>query len=514
MGALTGRRTGWVGMTLSEETAGVKQGMRARLDEGLPMLALMGFSCWMAWNSIGFSGAFWLHDIENSLRAENLIVVHLIASAVALVLAAVCASRLRKVVTHPTFVVACGLVAAAGTLFIVITRATIYPSRTLFIVGCILSGLGTTGQFLRFAPMVGSLPPRRSLAAIVECSLVASIAFLCMAHLSDEVASCVFVALPLLGAVFMLVRGKESPAEMRVLGDAPRGEHGVRGLALFLASVAVCSAALELMKGAVLVAVPPSSSAACRIDVDLILAVAFAVTFVCLHAARDFDLARLYCVIVAVLVVVLTVVGALAEHTLAVAVVASCVCSMFNTVVWAMLAYLSYQAQGGALRYFGLGNAALCLGTIVAGSFVAGLAEGPSDVSLHMIFVVLGIVVLVDVLFVFNERRVNELLPPVDDALAADGQAMPTAGQADSDARKPGRYMQACEAMAHTAGLSTRESEVFLALARGWTAQEIAEHESLSIYTVRAHIRSIYAKLGVHSGKELRDLIRDHQAGE
>ena len=104
-------------MTLSEETAGVKQGMRARLDEGLPMLALMGFSCWMAWNSIGFSGAFWLHDIENSLRAENPIIVHLIASTVALVLAAACASRLRKVATHPAFVVASGLVAAAGTLF-------------------------------------------------------------------------------------------------------------------------------------------------------------------------------------------------------------------------------------------------------------------------------------------------------------------------------------------------------------------------------------------------------------
>lgn len=29
---------------------------------------------------------------------------------------------------------------------------------------------------------------------------------------------------------------------------------------------------------------------------------------------------------------------------------------------------------------------------------------------------------------------------------------------------------------------------------------------------MRAHIRSIYAKLGVHSGKELRDLIRERQA--
>lgn len=476
------------------------------------MLALMGLSCWMAWNSIGFSGAFWLHDIENSLRAENLIVVHLVASTAALVLTAMFERRLREVVTCPAFTLASGVLATLGTFFIVITRATIFPSRPLFILGCLLSGLGTTGLFLRLAPMVGSLPPRRSFASIVACSLAASVMFLCMAHLGDEAASCVFIALPLLGSAFMLVRGKGTPAESRVLGDAPRNDRGMRGLALFLVSVALCSGALELMKGAVLVAVPPTSSAACRIDTDLILVLVFAVVFVCLHAVRDLDLARLYCAIVAVLVIVLTTVGALAERTLAVAVVASCVCSIFNTVVWAMLAYLSYQAQGGALRFFGLGNAALCLGTIAAGSFVSGLAPGRSEDSLHMILIALGAAVLVDVLFVFNERRVNELLPPVDDDLGTEEQ--PSAGQENPDARRPGRYVKTCEGMAREAGLSVREGEVFLALARGWTAQEIAEHESLSVYTVRAHIRAIYAKLGVHSGKELRDCIRDRQAAE
>ncbi len=501
-------------MGLSEEGAGAVPGVRARLDGSLPMLALMGFSCWMAWNSVGFSGAFWLHDIENSVRAENLIIMHLIASTIALFCAAAFASCLRGVVARPAFVALCGVLAALGTLLIVITRATIFPSRTLFVLGCVLSGLGTTGQFLRFAPMAGSLPPRRSLTAIVACSLVASLVFLCMAHLSDEVASGVFVALPLLGSALLLVRGGAGEAEERVLGDAPRGERGARGLALFLVSVALCSGALELMKGAVLVIVPPTSGAACRVDVELILVVAFSVALVGLHAVRDFDLARLYCGVVAVLVVVLTVVGALAERTLAVAVVASCVCSIFNTVVWAMLAYLTYQAQGGALRFFGLGNAALCSGTIVAGSFVTGLVEAQSETLLHAVFVILGAVVLVDVLFVFNERRVNELLPPVDDTLGADESSLVAAGHADADARRPGRYVRACESMAQAAGLSAREGEVFLALARGWTAQEIAEHESLSVYTVRAHIRAIYAKLGVHSGKELRDSIRDYQASE
>ncbi len=501
-------------MGLSEETTEPQTGVRARLDESLPMLALMGISCWMTWNSVGFSGAFWLHDIENSVRAENLIVVHLIASTVALFCAAVLAPCLRAVVTRSAFVGSCGVLAALGTFLIVITRASIYPSVSLFTLGCVLSGLGLTGQFLRFAPMVGSLPPRRSFAAIVACSLVASLVFLCMAHLSDEAASCVFVALPLLGSALLLVRGEAKPAEEHVLRDAPSGARGMRGLALFLVSVALCSAALELMKGTVLVIVPPTSSAACRVDVELILAVIYAVALVGLHAMRDFDLARLYCGVVAVLVVVLTVVGTLAERTLAVAVVASCVCSIFNTVVWVMLAYLTYQAQGGALRFFGLGNAALSGGTIVAGAFVSGLAQAHSEALLHAVFVVLGVVVLVDVLFVFNERRVNELLPPVDDALEADEGAATADGRADSDARRPGRYVRACESMAASAGLSTREGEVFLALARGWTAQEIAEHESLSVYTVRAHIRAIYAKLGVHSGKELRDRIRDYQASE
>lgn len=336
-----------------------------------------------------------------------------------------------------------------------------------------------------------------------------------MAHMSDEAASCVFIALPLLGAALLCVRGKGTPAEERVLGDAPCGENGTRALALFLVSVAVCSGALELMKGAVLVNVPPALSATCRIDVDLILTVVFAVTFVALHAVCDLDLARLYCAVVAVLVVVLTIVGSLASPTLAVAVVASSVCTVFNSVVWAMMAYLTYQAQGGALRFFSLGNVALSLGTIVGGLFAARLVETQQDMQLHAIFAVLGIIVLIDVLFVFNERKVNELLPPVEDALGGEGpQTEGGEAGAEDGPRKPGRYVRACEGMAAAAGLSPRETEVFVSLARGRTAQEIAEYETLSVYTVRAHIRAIYAKLDVHSGKELRDCIRDHQGKE
>ena len=499
-------------MAVGEGAATAAKGMRARLDEGMPTLALLGISCWMAWNSVAFSGAFWLHDIDSSARAESLILVHLVASLASLLLASALAPRVREFLTRPAFVLASGAVSSLGTLLIVVTRASIFPSQPLFVTGCVLSGVGTTGLFLRFAPMAGSLAPRRSFTAIVECSLAASLVFLFMAHLGDEAASCVFIALPLAGSALMCVRGEGAPAEGRALGDVPRDAGGTRGLALFLASVALCSGALELMKATVLTGVTPEQSTSLRLDAELILTLLMAVATIGLHAVEDFDLARLYSGVVAALVAALTLAGTLADRTPVAGLVATCVCTAFNSVVWSMLAYLTYQSQGGALRFFGLGNAALCLGTIVAASFVTAVGEVQQAAWLHVAFAALGIAVLVDALFVFNERKVNELLPPVDDALGEAGETPANGGEASADAHRAGRYVRACEAMAADAGLSAREQEVFLALARGWTAQEIAESKSLSVNTVRAHIRAIYAKTGVHSGKELRDLIRDCQA--
>jgi len=50
--------------------------------------------------------------------------------------------------------------------------------------------------------------------------------------------------------------------------------------------------------------------------------------------------------------------------------------------------------------------------------------------------------------------------------------------------------------------LSTREREVLEYLARGSAYKEIADALSVSIDTVRAHIKGIYGKLHVHSRGE------------
>jgi LuxR family maltose regulon positive regulatory protein len=57
--------------------------------------------------------------------------------------------------------------------------------------------------------------------------------------------------------------------------------------------------------------------------------------------------------------------------------------------------------------------------------------------------------------------------------------------------------------------LSERELEVLQHIAEGFTNQEIADRLYLSLYTVKAHARSIYDKLDAHSRTQVVARARD-----
>jgi DNA-binding CsgD family transcriptional regulator len=59
-------------------------------------------------------------------------------------------------------------------------------------------------------------------------------------------------------------------------------------------------------------------------------------------------------------------------------------------------------------------------------------------------------------------------------------------------------------------GLSRREVEVVQLVALGRSDEQIARQLYLSANTVRAHLYSIYSKLGINSRKELIDYAREH----
>lgn len=68
-----------------------------------------------------------------------------------------------------------------------------------------------------------------------------------------------------------------------------------------------------------------------------------------------------------------------------------------------------------------------------------------------------------------------------------------------------------CSALAAEHGLTNRESEVLIQLARGYNCRSIADMLTISEATVKSHSLKVYRKLGVHSQQEVITLAQSRQ---
>lgn len=79
---------------------------------------------------------------------------------------------------------------------------------------------------------------------------------------------------------------------------------------------------------------------------------------------------------------------------------------------------------------------------------------------------------------------------------------------------RPGVFRLKCEAVVETYGLSNRQKEVLIMLAKGRNAEYITEKLVISSHTAKAHIYNIYQKTGVHSRQELMNLVEETKISE
>ena len=85
-----------------------------------------------------------------------------------------------------------------------------------------------------------------------------------------------------------------------------------------------------------------------------------------------------------------------------------------------------------------------------------------------------------------------------------------THGQDELD-HAGGVWKVACSAVADEFGLTQREQEVFVLLAKGRNAAYIEKTLVISNHTVKSHMLNIYKKLGIHSLQELIDLVESRK---
>ena len=72
---------------------------------------------------------------------------------------------------------------------------------------------------------------------------------------------------------------------------------------------------------------------------------------------------------------------------------------------------------------------------------------------------------------------------------------------------RPAKFRRTCERIAANRGLSARETEVFMLLAKGRNCGYISKQLVISEPTTKTHMRNVYRKLGVHSQQALLDLV-------
>ena len=72
-----------------------------------------------------------------------------------------------------------------------------------------------------------------------------------------------------------------------------------------------------------------------------------------------------------------------------------------------------------------------------------------------------------------------------------------------------GRWKAQCQEVARASGLSARETEVFMLLAKGRGIEHIQSKLCISGHTVKSHVYNIYRKMGIGSREELLDAVEE-----
>lgn len=170
--------------------------------------------------------------------------------------------------------------------------------------------------------------------------------------------------------------------------------------------------------------------------------------------------------------------------------------NLFNLLMWYMLATIAARNTVDAIPAVSWGAAVSYAGIFVGaqvGKAIMALSGDRLPAMLAMAAAIAGLVVYM----LWSSREFS-----FDATISGVEPESPVVEVRYTDA-----LADACARVSREAGLTERETEVMLLLARGNNATRICEELCITRNTVKYHARNIYDKLGVHSQQEVIDLV-------
>ncbi|MFR4999618.1 MAG: helix-turn-helix transcriptional regulator [Slackia sp.] len=172
--------------------------------------------------------------------------------------------------------------------------------------------------------------------------------------------------------------------------------------------------------------------------------------------------------------------------------------TLFDLVAWVVLVSVAARNERGAVAVISWGRGVSGIGTIVGAALGVWSTRAFGQDS-HLAVFVAGALILVFVGYALIGLKNFSFAEVIEGVV-------PTVDQPEAKTPEE-EFEERCSAIAQRHGLSPRECEVFVMLARGRNREYIQEQLVVSRNTVKAHVKHVYAKLGIHAHQELIDLV-------
>lgn len=510
------------------------QAWEKRTANALPFLGALGMAFWLAWFGVAYGSSVWVQPSEATTSVvSEMFVSSTLAHACVLIVAAFLGTHIQRIVRTTPVLLGSGLLATLGCVIVILAGPPYLHSRMLFLIGCACTGIGTAAFSLNAGLVLCTCKPRKSLQLLLTIEIVSILLQFMIYGLPHPISLAVFTAMPLLSAAcFALGSHKDISYTFREVNRLmPQ-----KVFLVLLAAILILSVAANVSRGVYSGSIGPVQAAADGSVNNLITCLVFALIFIFIYpSAQRFNFCHWFYVGAILIIAALACTYIFSGEPGIAMGISTVSYSVFDLVTWYIFTYYVYQSKVSAIAVFASGRAVIGLG-VTLGSLIGTFELQP--IVLLVVFIA-----SLSVFLILPERRIDKLLAPIpdEDSVAQEPFIKPNevnlsstmtedSSQPDRDAvtfeipnpdaevteaaemppveKRPWKALM--ETMASEYGLTERESEVFIRLAKGRGSQSISDELVVSLYTTRAHTRNIYTKLDVHSRKELMDKATEY----
>ena len=481
-------------------------------DSQWPAAKYLTYAFWRSWILSVYTAPIWSIFSAGEVAGSAFLGMYLFSTLAYIVVCVLCAVGYRRVADLLNRRVPMLALGIASTVGVLLEYADLGPigggPGALFAVGAILTGVCTAPISIRAGQIYAHTRPAVAVSNTALSEVASGLIYFFVALNEPVISLAVVAALPFMASL-MSCLGKVDiePRERNAAKD--QTSRPIAALARFLVVVFLITFIAYCVRGMFLTENSGQNTRINAIAISLVVFLSFGIALICAFS-RSFSFTWLYYPIVLLLGVaclLLFTAEGMGKWPLVMVVCIYSLTSLFN---WGMLTYAAKSDYWDPIEVFGFGRAAFALGSLAGLIAITWLGLGHVG-SQAMQFLGIGFaaVLVACVLVIFREKDIveitnagwlaseNEKRPDPADYEADVFETEPIAMAAAVETRVP-----TVDEYADERNFTRRERDVFPLMLQGRGSKSIAEKLVISDNTAKSHIRSIYAKCGVHTRAE------------